>query len=269
MRSRAVPRPALPAFTLLELLVAVAILSVLAGILLPVLAKARQRAYQSVCLSNLKQIGSAFALYLENWDGRFPLESYIDERFRADVGKRWTPSKTWKHALLPYLRSIEVLICPTNPCVWWKWSSEEGIPAGDISGMPISYAMNYRLVEGVGPSQDCPDLPIALSEIEEPSRLIVVGETRGIAVWMNEFFADCRVFPDVSRHPLLAPGQGLFHSHMGRINFLYADWHAKAVRFIDTVYPKHQFGFHDYPFNELRPEEELKLWEQIQCPEYR
>ncbi|MGC8833260.1 MAG: type II secretion system protein [Armatimonadota bacterium] len=73
MRSRTVPRFALRAFTLLELLVVVAILSVLAGILLPVLAKARQRAYQSVCLSNLKQMGSAFALYIESWDDKFPL----------------------------------------------------------------------------------------------------------------------------------------------------------------------------------------------------
>ncbi|MGC8833259.1 MAG: hypothetical protein ACP5R4_04320 [Armatimonadota bacterium] len=139
--------------------------------------------------------------------------------------------------------------------------------------MPISYAINGHLTEVLDPylqyqGRTYPEL-IAPAEIREPSRLILVGETRHYYYWMIENLADCREFPGDWRHPLLAPDQGLFHSHMGRINSLYADWHAKATRFIDTVYPKHQFQFSDYPSSELRPEEELKLWEQIQCPEYR
>jgi prepilin-type N-terminal cleavage/methylation domain-containing protein/prepilin-type processing-associated H-X9-DG protein len=58
--------------TLLELLVVMAVLAVLAALLLPVMARAREQAWQSVCLSHLRQIGQAHRLYMQDWDERFP-----------------------------------------------------------------------------------------------------------------------------------------------------------------------------------------------------
>jgi len=62
-------------FTLIELLVVIAILAILAAILFPVFAHAREKARQTSCLSNLKQLATATQMYLQDYDSIFPSQS--------------------------------------------------------------------------------------------------------------------------------------------------------------------------------------------------
>ena len=89
------------AFTLIELLVVIAIIAILAAMLLPALAKAKEKAYQANCVSNLKQISVALNLYVDEHDGYFPYAS-ID----ASILDPSLPSGTsaiWYKSLVPYL----------------------------------------------------------------------------------------------------------------------------------------------------------------------
>jgi len=84
-------RPREGAFTLIELLAVIAIIAILAGLLLPALARAKQAGQKSGCVSNLKQIGVGFALYLGDYGDRFP-----DERdLKASLPGGFRPWTSW------------------------------------------------------------------------------------------------------------------------------------------------------------------------------
>jgi len=97
-------------FTLIELLVVIAIIAILAAILFPVFAKARENARKATCQSNLKQIGNALLMYLQDYDGK---ASLYNSNFQTNND---TPEKGlanhWEGYLQPYTKNTKVFICP-------------------------------------------------------------------------------------------------------------------------------------------------------------
>jgi general secretion pathway protein G len=80
------------AFTLVELLVVIAIIAILAAILFPVFARARDRASQAQCLSNLRQLGLGIQNYQDDWDGRFP---FAIDYWDRNLQNLWVPYDRW------------------------------------------------------------------------------------------------------------------------------------------------------------------------------
>ncbi|MGD9497407.1 MAG: DUF1559 domain-containing protein [Armatimonadota bacterium] len=92
-------------FTLIELLVVIAIIAILAAILFPVFARAREKARQASCQSNLKQIGIALMMYTQDYD-----EVYPDARWAAAP----SPYPLIYEHLHPYIKDYGVWMCPSK-----------------------------------------------------------------------------------------------------------------------------------------------------------
>jgi len=118
-------RPSRPrGFTLIELLVVIAIIGILASMLMPVFAQAREKARQTVCTSNIRQLGLAFQMYTQDNDGTFPFQDhlYIDPccPFWLDVAYgvpdwKTSPYANWAAAILGYTaKEAGIYQCKSN-----------------------------------------------------------------------------------------------------------------------------------------------------------
>lgn len=98
-------------FTLIEMLVVIAIVAVIAAILFPVFATVRERGRRTVCQSNLKQIALAMQQYVQDDGGVYPPEAYLG--WNADGTPR--NSVEWFHLVYPYVKTRQAFYCPSAP----------------------------------------------------------------------------------------------------------------------------------------------------------
>ena len=203
-------------FTLIELLVVIAIIAILAAILFPVFAQAREKARGISCLSNMKQVGMATALYVQDYDETFPMNFYMGSNGPAPcVFVVWV-------ALVPYIKNVQVYQCPSNPTAldFHTAMGVVGFPPPCPASPPlkfVSYFPNFALIDWGDPSN-------------------VFGSNNGRPVKNMaalNFVADTAVFYD-STGTLPDAYFGLMDEpiqvrHTGTLNACYADGHAKVV----------------------------------------
>ncbi|MCL5102619.1 MAG: prepilin-type N-terminal cleavage/methylation domain-containing protein [Armatimonadetes bacterium] len=99
-------------FTLIELLVVIAIIAILAAILFPVFTKAKEAANMSACVSNLRQLGSAFSMYIDNNGGKYPEQFNDMVGYPMDNRPLTYGVLNWCRAILPYVKNRVVYGCP-------------------------------------------------------------------------------------------------------------------------------------------------------------
>ena len=227
-------------FTLIELLVVITIIGILAAMLFPVFASAREKARQTSCMSNMRQLSMAVQLYLQDSDEVFPPST----NYAAPPGN---PSRTWMPIIQPYLQTWQLLICPsasnTTSGPTFDWSNR-----GEVS-------IGYNSLTGYDPAGlEAPTTVAALGLIAESGRTVLFAETaagptsakyRGyvfdprngkqnsldirlstplvadIDLVANSPLPPSQLKPVFCRH--LANGSGA-----GRSNLLFADGHAQA-----------------------------------------
>ena len=117
--------------TLMEMVVVIAIAAVLAAMLFPVAMRTREMSRRATCVSNLRQIGMAFSMYLADWDGAFPNTGdpylWMGRRWRwplADyLGERTVKDPAHPEDPLRSVRTPEILVCPSDDTAREKWDT--------------------------------------------------------------------------------------------------------------------------------------------------
>lgn len=231
------------AFTMIELLVVIAIIAVLAAILFPVFAQAREKAWQTSCTSNLRQIGTAIGMYMQDWDEFLP-----DRRdLKSSLPGGYLPWSSWPTSdprsgwaaivFNPYIKNGDVWSCPS------------------IAGSPLADAIQVPQATDTTPSAmvirywmwrfDTPNFPkLGVNgptfwgqTVEEAvSELKAAGNTT-ITPLNPEGPADVEMVVDpyfpatVPTVPAPLKGKSV---HMGGRNRVFLDGHVKWLRDVRT-----------------------------------
>ncbi|MBW3624888.1 MAG: DUF1559 domain-containing protein [Armatimonadetes bacterium] len=232
-------------FTLIELLVVIAIIAILAAILFPVFARAREKARQTSCLNNLKQLGTGLYTYLGDYDETYPMARMSDGKPPSnDWGNYHCSSWNWKRALFSgYVKTTDVFVCPSNDYVWGHTggtcgdfqtggdeSNKHYKPNGNKEGplMPISYGLNGAAFhEGIPTTWGDQNRGREMAELTDPAGLIFVGESRNMHP---------DLYPGWAVHEI-EPGKAMLNTHNNGSNFLFADTHAKWMKLAATMTP--------------------------------
>jgi len=196
-------------FTLIELLVVIAIIAILAAILFPVFAKAREKARQASCQSNLKQLALASLMYAQDYDGIVPGWNFGSDCNNPGVGA-W-----WKHVIYPYVKNGQLYICPSK-IVLQRTTCEKWATWANNMNLGGSYAPNCR---GLGNGRGTED-----SKILNPASLFYIGEgDHPWRPWKRELTAG------------YGCGAGTRRIHNDGANVAYVDGHVKWLS-SDTMY---------------------------------
>jgi prepilin-type N-terminal cleavage/methylation domain-containing protein/prepilin-type processing-associated H-X9-DG protein len=190
-------------FTLIELLVVIAIIAILAAILFPVFAQAREKARQTACLSNMKQVGLGLTMYAQDYDEVLPPANDQVENFTLPTAKA-----NFLGALIPYIKSKPIFNCPSVPAT--------ATPALSPNAENSTNYMGNGVIMG---------RPLAV--VPTPAEIVYLQElgVRERIAWLRpvcDARGNCVAWCDWE-----APKHWYTNLHSGGGNLIFADGHAK------------------------------------------
>ena len=206
-------------FTLIELLVVIAIIAILAAILFPVFAKAREKARQTSCLSNLKQLALASLMYASDWKDYFAYQDILPSGWGHQW--QWESSHSWAYRIFDYVLDHDIYACPSTP-----WSPGN---YGPYQNTPISYWGNgvifcYNGYNGIRATQ-----------IPDPASIVMFQDGAGAGRYCSMIPGPDAIGASFTQYVHLwagykwgGPWQYFIHNRDN--NFAFCDGHAEWAR---------------------------------------
>jgi len=234
------------AFTLIELLVVIAIIAILAAILFPVFTRAKKKARQASCQSNLKQLALAFLMYANDYDEQLPV--FV----MPCHGGVWdgTQNPHWIYRVEPYIKNKKLWHCPdSRPGVWEGFnvticypapgSSSPGFAEGDVSyGYNDAMSGNENGVACLAAIKYPAETPLVFDSIYTltcPKSVVArVGAARSMwdAIWKGIIACGC---PPIVQKP---EWMDAWTRHPGGANVACVDGHVKFYPWQKLLGPK-------------------------------
>jgi len=224
-------------FTLIELLVVIAVIAILAAILFPVFSRAKERARQLTCLANMRQLGGALRLYLDDnsdcmpYQGRPPEENgpstlAVRGGVLGDVAAALARHPNWATSLYMYTKNRKIFACPSGRVLGCPlWPNCPGAAGGHWACPTTQTKMTY-MFNGIAIGK-------LMSACRHPARTAILRELNTISAipWLRPSPPHVDgAYPDVP------PNYGtvydvsygwVYRMHFTGSNFTFADGHAK------------------------------------------